>query len=252
MILPHDEMGAGPAVVLLHAGIADRTMWSEYLPPLADAGFRAVAMDLPGFGEATVPAGEQAPWMDVLVTMDALGLDRATLVGSSFGGAVALRVAVIAPERVAALALFSAPGPEAEPSPELAAAWEAEEAALESGDVDPAVRAVVEHWTMADAPRSLRDRIAAMQRRAFTLQLAAGEVTEAPDPAEEFSQAVSGLRMPVLVATGEHDKPDFHDAAEALTETLPDAQREVVEAAGHLVPLENPQAFQALLLRFVT
>jgi pimeloyl-ACP methyl ester carboxylesterase len=48
--LPHDEAGSGPAVVLLHAGVADRTMWSEHLEHLADAGYRAVAMDLPGFG----------------------------------------------------------------------------------------------------------------------------------------------------------------------------------------------------------
>ena len=52
MTLPHDEAGDGPAVVLLHAGIADRTMWSEHLDSLAAAGFRVIAPDLPGFGEA--------------------------------------------------------------------------------------------------------------------------------------------------------------------------------------------------------
>jgi hypothetical protein len=46
-MLPNDEVGSGPAVVLLHAGIADRTMWAEHLQPLADAGYRAVALDFP-------------------------------------------------------------------------------------------------------------------------------------------------------------------------------------------------------------
>src|SRR5206468_12752513 len=88
VMLPHDEAGSGPAVVLLHAGVADRTMWSEHLERLADAGYRAVAVDLPGLGAARVTPGEQAPWADVLRTMDELSIERAALVGNSFGGAV--------------------------------------------------------------------------------------------------------------------------------------------------------------------
>src|SRR6188508_969060 len=112
MVLPHDEEGAGPAVVLLHAGVADRTMWSEHLPPLADAGYRAVALDLPGFGEAP-PA--EAPWSDVLATMSALDIASAAIVGNSFGGAVAYNLALASPERVTALVLVSAPPPDLEP-----------------------------------------------------------------------------------------------------------------------------------------
>ena len=116
--LPHDDAGAGPTVVLLHAGIADRTMWAEQLAPIAAAGHRVIAMDLPGFGEA--PAGhEDTPWNDVFETLDALSVDRCTLVGNSFGGAVALRVAVVAPRRVAAMVLVSAPPPDLDPSAAL-------------------------------------------------------------------------------------------------------------------------------------
>lgn len=251
MTLPHDDLGAGPPVVLLHAGIADRAMWSEHLRPLADAGHRTVAVDLPGFGEAPIPAGEQTPWADVLATMDALGIGSAALVGNSFGGAVALRVAVLAPERVTALALVSAPGPDADPSPELAAAWAAEEAALEHGGVDAAVQAVIEHWIAPCAPDRLRERVAAMQRRALSLQVAAGPVSEAPDPAEPWPGALAELRMPVLVVTGEHDKRDFNAAAEALCAAFPRARREVLMGAGHLAPLETPRAFRELLLDFL-
>jgi pimeloyl-ACP methyl ester carboxylesterase len=251
MILPHDELGAGSPVVLLHAGIADRTMWAEHLQPLAEAGLRAVAMDLPGFGEAAVPAGEQAPWVDVLATMDALGIDRAALVGNSFGGAVALRVAAVAPERVSALVLVSAPGPEADPSEELEAAWAAEEAALARGDVDAAVRAVTDHWILSDAPRLLRERVATMQRNAFFLQAGAGSVGEAPDPLADWPGPLEVLGIPVLVAAGEHDMRDFREAADALVQALPQARQAVIEEAGHLAPLERPDAFRELLLGFL-
>ena len=76
-------------------------MWAEHLGQLADAGYRAIAVDLPGFGEAPV-AEDEGEWTAVIETMDELGIERAALAGNSFGGAVALRVAVVAPQRVEA------------------------------------------------------------------------------------------------------------------------------------------------------
>ena len=238
-------------MVLLHAGVADRTMWSEHLPPIAAAGYRAVAIDLPGFGEA-VPVGESAPWSDVLQTMDALGVRRAVIVGNSFGGGVALSVAVTEPERVCALVLVSARPPGAQPSPELAAAWEAEQAAMESGDLDAAVEAVLDAWTLPGAPAALRDRVARMQRRAFELEANLESTGEGPDPVEADPAALARLAMPALVAAGEFDMPDFRVGAEQLTRQLCDARHVVIPEAGHLAPLEQPAAFRALLIDFLT
>jgi 3-oxoadipate enol-lactonase len=250
--LPHDVLGAGPAVVLLHAGVADRTMWTDHLEPLADAGFRVLALDLPGFGEAPAAEWEDAPWNDVLETMDALGIEQATLVGNSFGGAVAQRVAVLAPRRVFRLALISAPpAPDIEPSAELSSVWEAEESALREGDIEAAVGAVVDAWILPEAPSELRERLAAIQRRAFELQAGEG-APEGADPIEDRPDALSSFTAPVLVAVGEHDMRDFHLAAQALAGDVPNARLTVIEGAGHLAPLEQPQAFRELLLSFLS
>ena len=251
MILPYDEAGTGPAVVLLHAGVGDRTMWSEHLDPLAAAGYRAVAVDLPGFGEASPEEGEQAPWTDVIATMDELGTERAALVGNSFGGAVALRVAVLAPARVSKLVLISAPAPELEPSEQLQAAWAEEEAALERGDIDGAVDAVVSAWTLPGAPETLRSRVATMQRRALLLQAEASDVAEAPDPVEEDPSVLEALALPTLVVVGEHDMVDFRQSADSFAAAIPGARSELIEGAGHLAPLETPERFRELLLEFL-
>ena len=250
-MLPLDEAGTGTALVLLHAGIADRSMWSAHLAPLAAAGYRVVAPDLPGFGESPEGPGPLAPWEDVLRLLDDLGIRDAALVGDSFGAAVALRVAVVAPERVRALALISARADELPVSERLRAVWAAEEDAAERGDIDGAVQAVVDGWTLPDAPPELRDHVAAMQRRALELQLAAGEVEEAPDPLEADPDWPARLRMPVLVAAGEHDMPDCREAVPVYAGKLPHARAELIPGAGHLAPLETPEAFRALLLDFL-
>jgi pimeloyl-ACP methyl ester carboxylesterase len=250
VLLPNDDVGAGAPVVLLHAGVADRTMWTEHFQALVDARYRVIAMDLPGYGEA-LPSRELAPWSDVLQTMDALEVDHAALVGNSFGGAVALRVAVAAPDRVTSLVLVSAPCPGLEPSSELQAAWEAEESALQRGDISAAVRAVLDAWMLADAPEALRDRVASMQRRAFELQTVAGPASEAEDPVEADPEALARLDLPALVAAGELDMSDFRLGAEALARELRHAHHVVIAGAGHLVPLEQPGAFRDVLLGFL-
>jgi 3-oxoadipate enol-lactonase len=251
VVLPYDEAGSGDALVLLHAGIADRTMWSEHLEPFAAAGFRVVAPDLPAFGQAPMPEGLDAPWTDVVETLDALGIQSAAFVGNSFGGAVALRVAVVEPGRVSRLVLVSAPPPDLDPSPQLRAIWDDEETALERGDIDAAVDAIVEGWTLPDGPPGVRERVAAMQRRAFETQTAADPPPEADDPLESDPGAIERLEIPVLVAVGERDVPDFIAGAESMAQAIPNARHVVIPGAGHLAPLEQPEAFRRLVLEFL-
>jgi pimeloyl-ACP methyl ester carboxylesterase len=250
VLLAHDDVGAGPAVVLLHAGVADRRMWAEHLAPISNAGYRTIAVDLPAFGES-LPEEPVAPWDDVVATLDMLCIDRAVLVGNSFGGAIALRAALAAPERVTGLMLVSAPPPQLHPSPELSSVWEAEESALEAGDVERAVLSVLDAWTLPDTPAPLRARIASMQRRAFEVQAAAGSLTEAEDPLEADPQALAKIATPALVISGELDFADFRDGAGTLASELPHAHHVVIPDAGHLVPLDQPERFRQLLFSFL-
>jgi 3-oxoadipate enol-lactonase len=118
-------------------------------------------------------------------------------------------------------------------------------------DVHAAVEAVVKAWTLPDAPQALRDRVAAMQRRAFALQAEAGAVTEAPDPVEQHPDGLARLDVRALVAAGEYDRREFREGAEQLAGALARARLAVIERAGHLAPLEAPDAFRELVLGFL-
>lgn len=253
MLLPSTEAGQGRPVVLLHARPTDRTMWDAHLPLLAAAGVRAIALDLPGHGEATVSdRREVAPWSDVLDTLDHLAADRFVLAGNSLGALVALQTAVTAPQRVEGLVLIGYRPHDQPASPRLDAAWEAERTALATGDLDTAVKAGVEAWTSAVATEEVRTHAARMLRRQLTEQLAHGEPPQAADPLGTGPATLRRLRgVPALVGVGEHDMPDFREGGEGLVRDLDAGGLTIISGAGHLAPLEQPAAFCELLLDFV-
>lgn len=110
------EAGSGPPVVLIHGsgpGVTAYANWRLTIPALAER-FRVLAPDMVGFGGTERPPGvvyDLKTWADQVVGfLDAHGIERASLVGNSFGGAIALRVATQHPERVGRLALMGSAG----------------------------------------------------------------------------------------------------------------------------------------------
>lgn len=102
----HYDVGGGPAVVLLHGWDHHAEAWVRNIVPLAEAGYRVVAPDLPGFGRSGMPRIDYTlRGYSRLITrmLDALDIDRAVFVGSSMGGAVSIKTAVDHPERVGAV-----------------------------------------------------------------------------------------------------------------------------------------------------
>jgi 3-oxoadipate enol-lactonase len=105
LLLSRDTAGDGSDVLLLHAGVCDRRMWEPQWDALT-RGFRAVRCDLRGFGDTPLAAEEFSYADDVHHLLDRLGVEATAIVGSSFGGRVALGFASSDPGRVAKLVLL--------------------------------------------------------------------------------------------------------------------------------------------------
>ncbi|MGW4928387.1 alpha/beta fold hydrolase [Agromyces sp. NPDC004153] len=247
--------GSGPAVVLVHAGIADRRMWDPQWLELS-ATRPAVRLDLRGFGEsASEPAGELSHVDDVLDTLDHLGIGRCHLVGASFGAGVAVEVASIRPELVESL-LLCPPGGSllAELTADLARFFDAERAALARDDLDAAVEANVETWVIgprrdpAEVDPGVVDAVRMMQRRAF--DVAASWRADVPEAAFEppALERLSEIGARTLVVVGGHDLDTSHDAAARVVAGIPAAQRIDWPDVAHLPSMERPHEFLALLL----
>ena len=112
--LHYQEAGANtsPPILLIHGFTASNFVWKDVLLPIAESGFRVIAPDLVGFGFSGKPKqGEytiDAQARVITGLMNQLGIERATLVGSSYGGAVAATCALDYPERVERLVLVDA------------------------------------------------------------------------------------------------------------------------------------------------
>jgi pimeloyl-ACP methyl ester carboxylesterase len=180
--------------------------------------------------------------------MDALGVDRAILVGASFGGRVVLDLAAARPERVAGVVLVDAGLPDHAWSAELQAFGAAEDEAIEAGDLDRATEVNVDFW-VPSASEPVRAAIREQQRNAFALQI--GTEDEEVLLTEDLPSHLASVTVPALVLVGESDYADFHAIADRLATTLPNAERATIPDAGHLPSLEQPEAFDAAVLPFL-
>ena len=235
--------GEGSAIVLNHAGVADARMWQPLLSELP-AGHRVVRYDMRGFGRTRAAAGTFSPSRDLAGLLDMLGIERAHVVGASFGGLVALEFASMHPDRVASLVLLAPALPDIEPTPQLLAFAEAEERAIALGRIEDAVAINVEMWA-ADSSPEVRELVADMQRMAFELQLREGAESDELEP--PVSARLAAIEAPTAIAIGDRDVADFTAVAERLLAGLPRASLHRIPDAGHLIALDQPAAAARLI-----
>jgi len=250
---PPRTAGWGPALLLVHAGIADRRMWDDQMGPFADAGWTVIRADLPGFGETPAPTGPVALWATLRDLLDHLGVERAVVAGASLGGRAAVDLALAAPERVRALVLVgSGLAGHRFQEPALFELWDRSEGALERGDHREAARVEIDTWVAGvDRPPEavdpeVRRRVTGMLLTAY----AHGEADlEEPDP--PAAGRLGEITAPTLVVVGEHDRPDIQAVADALAAGIPGAERVVLDGAAHLPSMERPGEFNRVVLEFL-
>jgi pimeloyl-ACP methyl ester carboxylesterase len=222
------EAGEGPPIVCFHGGGGLRISRGHEL--LAES-HRVIAFEAPGFGDSP-PNDRSRTMADLAATMgaaiDALGLDRFNLWGTSFGGRLALWLAIEMPDRARLQSLvLAAPaailfGPRRDATPELLYAHPERRPA--GGPPPPDVIA---------KQRVLVDRLVVPPR----------------DP--ELEAAMRGLSVPTLVLFGSEDRITPAEYGRLYRELLPNCQFVIVYDAAHAIDGDRPEAFAAIVTDFV-
>jgi len=250
-LLAHTTTGDGPPVVLVHAGVTDHHLWDAVTPTLA-ATHTVIRYDLRGFGESAPPTTPFRETDDLAHLLDHLGHDRVHVVGASWGGRIALDFTLAHPTRVRSLTLLAAPWPGHDWSPEMIEYDAAETAALESGDLDTAVRLNLDMWLRGPARswdevgEGLADQLRDPLRTLLTNQGVVGEHSQGPgrkDPA--------GITVPTLVGVGKLDVPDFQEIARRYADVIPGAEFVEFEGAAHLIAMDAPGQVGLVLGEFL-
>ncbi|MFN8590004.1 MAG: alpha/beta fold hydrolase [Thermomicrobiales bacterium] len=250
-----EDAGSGPALVLVHAGIADARMWDEQMADFTHAR-RVVRYDLRGFGHSTLPPQPYAHHDDLYQMLRELGIAHAVILGASFGGNVATAFTLAHPELVDALILVGSRVANASAAREVRAGWDAVDALYESGDIDGAVELELQMWV--DGPfRShdavspeVRERVRVMNRALFD-RVQEHETAKEWDLDPPAYARLAEIGVPTRVIVGALDQPDVLASGQAIAVTVPHARHEIIAAAAHLPSMEQPAVFNRLVLDFL-
>jgi pimeloyl-ACP methyl ester carboxylesterase len=245
----YEVRGSGPALVLLHDGLLPSETWDGQVVPFS-RHFRVLRYDRRRYGRSTSETDDFSNVEDLGALLDHLNIERATIVGCSSGGGLALDFALAGEARVEALVLV---GP-------VVSGFGYSGHFLERGARNLApfylardAEAAVENWVndryitderSTEARARLRDLL-----RRYPFSAAGGSPGGKREP--PALDRLSEIQAPVLLLTGESDVPDVHAHIGAIASRLPWAERQVMPMAGHLPHLEKPDEFNERVLDFL-
>jgi 2-hydroxymuconate-semialdehyde hydrolase len=252
----------GRSVVLLHGLGTSGFLWRNVAPVIAEHGHSAFAIDLLGHGESSRPLlgdyGIAAQARGVAAAMTALGTGRAVLVGNDLGGAVALRLAADAPERVAGLVLINAMAPGEELAGDVRALrrFSARDAVRTargmlgvSALLGPVLAAAVAD--PARMPPALVGRYLApfVGRDGVAHLLALARAIRAADL---DTVSLGRIAVPSIVVRGDEDPWAGPDVAERLATAIPGARLARIAGVGRLAAEDDPGAVASIVLEAIS
>ncbi|MFF0435499.1 alpha/beta fold hydrolase [Streptomyces sp. NPDC004327] len=237
-----DTGGDGPAMVLVHPGVGDSTIWDPVLDSLTGRQ-RLIRYDARGYGRSPAPVTPYTPAHDLGAVLDHFGLDRAVLVASSMGGTASLSYTLDAPDRVAGLALF-VPGVSGYDLDESELHQEVARLA-EAGDMEGIVRLGLGLWGRAAGGTPESDPVAAAHLRAVLPAWFANVDHQRADP-PAFDR-LGEIAVPTVLALGELDRPQIVRCNEATAARIPGCRLVRLTESDHYPTLREPKAVARLV-----
>lgn len=256
MGLAFRERGEGPTALLLHGYPNSSFLWRDVLPAVAEAGHRAIAPDLLGYGDSPLD-GKEGTWEDHVAALEAFvgehDLAPVALVVHDWGGLIGLRWACEHPGKVRALVLMSTGFfPDGK--------WHGMAQAMRSGAVDEMIDAMDRDGfaglMQQAAPRATPEAIdeywkgfATPERRRAGLELyKSGDF----DKLEPYRGKLAALGVPTLILWGAKDDYAPVASAHRFKKEIPHAELVVLDDAGHFVMEDAPDRVAAEVGRFLT
>ncbi|WP_075313385.1 alpha/beta fold hydrolase [Pseudonocardia sp. Ae706_Ps2] len=242
-----DSGGRGPAVMLSHGFALDHSMFDGALPLPPQCRF--ITWDAPGHGNSPLGDTPFSFWdlaRDQLAIMDALGIDQAVAGGCSQGGFIALRTALLAPDRVTALILIDTEAAALDPV-ELSAYQRMFAEFSESGPTAELTNALASQ-IIGDHPAARR-----WARTWQTRGIPLGPPVDCLLHRDDITGQLPQITAPALVLRGEHDQSIPPERQQHMRDNLPGARDvHIIAGAGHSPTITHPYTVRTVIDRFLT
>ena len=251
----YEVAGSGHPVVFLHGHCLDSRMWQGQVAAIAGS-YTVVTCDLRGHGLSDAPATgySRAHYVEELYQLVLhLGLTKPSLAGHSMGGGIALEFALSHPERISTLVLVDTGLEGLSYLKNFSEVVSNQKALLRKEGVSQKFLRVALISPLFDGVRSQPEKLA-LARSMISTWSGASWLDDAAYPTQPrpHIDRLGELRVPTLVAVGERDSESFREIAAVLAEEILVVRKAIVPQAGHLAPLENPEAFNDILLDFLS
>lgn len=247
----YEESGVGTPVLLVHGHPFDCTMWRPQLTVGIPA--HLIAPDLRNFGRTASPNGP-AGWStyaeDLLQFMDTLGINRFAVAGLSMGGQIALELFALAPDRILGLALCDTSAQLDTPEKRanrLALAERLEREGMEPYSYEVLPKMICDH-TIDTKPDVARELFEMMKRAPVR---GAADAARARTQRRDYVPLLPNIEVPTLIVVGEFDAFTPIPDAELMHNAIPGSHLVVIQKAGHVTNLEQPEALEQALGSFI-
>ncbi|HEV2237396.1 MAG TPA: alpha/beta fold hydrolase, partial [Ktedonobacterales bacterium] len=245
-------------LVLTHEGIADHRMYDDQFAVFAGR-YQTIRYDLRGFGQSSMPSAPFSYHDDLAELLRALGVARAHVLGMSMGGAASINFALSHPEMVSALVLAGSalggfPRPEMGNDPINDPIMAEFQTAAAAQDHQRLAELAVRVWVVGTGrtaeqvdPR-VRQRVAEMELHNLSLGSDESQARELDPPAYG---RLGAIHVPTLIIAGDRDLPHILRIADALAAGIAGARQAIMPNTAHVPNMEQPAAFNQLVLDFL-
>lgn len=251
----YEVAGDGYPLVLIHSAIADMGMWHPQFDLFAEH-YRTICYDMRGYGQSPlVPEQPFSHTADLAALLDYLGVERAHVLGCSFGGGQAVDFTLAYPQRVASLISEAGGVGGFDPGGEPPVQWPALLEAFRAGDMEAAAELDVQIWvdgigrSPADVDPAIRDLIHAADVIALRNEAERDRLLQ--EPAHTAAQHLHQIAVPTLYIYGDLDQPEMIATADLIAANVPIARKHLIPGTAHFPSLEQPDEFNRVVLDFL-
>jgi 3-oxoadipate enol-lactonase len=243
----YEMAGKGDVLIFIHDGLVHREIWDEQFSHFSQK-YRVIRYDRRGNGKSSEAKGAFSNVKDLLSLFTQLKVDKASLIAMSSGGRLAIDFTLQYPDKVSSLVLVGAVVGGFPYTQHFYNRGGHLPSDLKTSEERRLYYAVDDPYEIYRANKAATEKVVLLVKN--NPRKGHGSPSDRP-PGKPHYQRLDEIKIPALILVGEFDIPDVHAHAGAIQAGIVNSKRDIIPKAGHLIPIEQPELFNAAVEKFL-